>query len=73
MRVTPHARQLRRLHPLSSLDLGKVSGLTAGEAERLLKSDGPNELPSAKPRSVLAVAAEVIREPMFLLLVAGGA
>jgi P-type Ca2+ transporter type 2C len=29
-------------------------------------------LPSAKPRSILAIAFEVAREPMFLLLVAGG-
>jgi Ca2+-transporting ATPase len=33
---------------------------------------GYNELPSSKPRSVLAIASEVAREPMFLLLVAGG-
>ena len=29
-------------------------------------------MPSAKPRSVLAIAFEVAKEPMFLLLVAGG-
>ncbi len=33
---------------------------------------GYNELPSAKPRSVLAIALGVAREPMFLLLLAGG-
>jgi Ca2+-transporting ATPase len=33
---------------------------------------GHNELPSAKPRSILAIALEVAKEPMFLLLVAGG-
>jgi Ca2+-transporting ATPase len=33
---------------------------------------GYNELPSAKPRSVFAIAFEVAKEPMFLLLVAGG-
>ena len=49
-----------------------VSGLAHDEAEIRLKADGPNELPSAKPRSIFAIAAEVIREPMFLLLVAGG-
>jgi len=49
-----------------------VSGLTHDEAEKILKADGPNELPSAKPRSILAIAAEVVREPMFLLLVGGG-
>lgn len=33
---------------------------------------GYNELPSAKPRSVFAIAFEVAKEPMFLLLVSGG-
>ena len=50
-----------------------VTGLTQEEAERILAADGPNELPSAKPRSIFAIAAEVIRQPMFLLLVGGGA
>jgi len=49
-----------------------VHGLLSDEAARRLQADGPNELPSAKPRSVLAIALEVIREPMFLLLLAGG-
>ena len=49
-----------------------VTGLTQDEAERTLAADGPNELPSAKPRSIFAIAAEVVRQPMFLLLVAGG-
>jgi P-type Ca2+ transporter type 2C len=58
---------------LSSLDAAKTKGLTAEEAGRRLSAEGPNELPSAKPRSIFAIAAEVIREPMFLLLLAGGA
>lgn len=32
--------------------------------------DGYNELPSAKPRNVLAIVVEVLREPMLLLLIA---
>ena len=35
------------------------------------KQFGYNELPQSKPRSILAIALEVIKEPMFLLLVAG--
>jgi Ca2+-transporting ATPase len=35
-------------------------------------AEGPNELPSAKPRSFLAIAWEVLSEPMILLLVAAG-
>ena len=45
-------------------------GLTGAEAGVRLARDGYNELPSAQPRSVLAIAWEVLREPMFLLLIA---
>ena len=48
------------------------SGLSEAEAARRLASQGPNELPSAKRRDVLRIALEVVREPMLLLLVAGG-
>ena len=37
-----------------------------------LRSDGANELPVSKPRSVLRLVGEVVSEPMFLLLVACG-
>jgi len=47
-----------------------TSGLTADEARRRLLADGPNALPDAAARSTLAIALEVLREPMFLLLVA---
>ncbi len=47
-------------------------GLGSVEAARRLALDGANELPSAKRRSWLSVAAEAAREPMFLLLVACG-
>lgn len=48
-------------------------GLTHVEAADRLQRDGVNELPSAKPRSTFAIALEVVREPMFLLLIASGA
>jgi Ca2+-transporting ATPase len=47
-------------------------GLTSVEAAARLARDGPNELPSAKPRSPWAIAWEVVREPMFLLLIGAG-
>ncbi|MEN6371330.1 MAG: cation-translocating P-type ATPase [Armatimonadota bacterium] len=56
----------------NGFNIRNVRGLSYDEADRILKEDGPNELPSAKPRSIFAIAAEVIRQPMFLLLVAGG-
>jgi P-type Ca2+ transporter type 2C len=48
-------------------------GLSSAEAQRRLREDGPNTLPAAQPRHTLAIAAEVAREPMFLLLIAGAA
>ncbi len=49
-----------------------IRGLTQEQAAARLEAEGPNELPSAKPRSFLAIAWEVLREPMILLLVAAG-
>jgi P-type Ca2+ transporter type 2C len=48
------------------------SGLSQEEAAARLGAEGPNELPSAKPRSFLAIASEILREPMILLLIAAG-
>jgi P-type Ca2+ transporter type 2C len=53
-------------------DLTTASGLSDHEVAERLRSDGYNELPASKPRSLLAIALEVVREPMFLLLVASG-
>jgi Ca2+-transporting ATPase len=57
---------------IQSLDLTRIRGLSDAEAAERLHRDGPNELPSSKPRSLLAITAEVVREPMFLLLVGCG-
>ena len=38
-----------------------------------LAAEGPNELSTAGQRQLLAIALEVLREPMFLLLVSAGA
>ena len=58
---------------LPDIDSGAASGLTDQEAAARLRSEGANELPSAKRRGLLALAWEVIREPMLLLLVGAGA
>lgn len=55
-----------------NFDINTAKGLSEAEAAKRLMEAGHNELPSAKPRSVFAIAFEVAREPMFLLLVAGG-
>ena len=49
-----------------------LQGLAEAVAAERLKTDGFNELPSTKQRSIFAIAGEVVREPMFLLLVACG-
>ena len=38
-----------------------------------MRAEGANELPSAGQRNLFSIALEVVREPMFLLLVAAGA
>ena len=48
-------------------------GLSACEAAARLARDGFNEMPIARPRNLLAIAAGVARESMFLLLIACGA
>jgi len=57
---------------VSTFDLASAVGLSDDEAASRLARDGHNELPSSKPRSLFAIALEVVREPMFLLLVASG-
>ena len=47
-----------------------LNGLTAAEARRRLDVEGFNELPAAESRAVWAIAIEVLREPMFFLLLA---
>ncbi len=54
-------------------ELAGISGLSGEEAARRLKEEGPNSLPSTRKRSVLRIAFDILREPMFLLLVGAGA
>ncbi|OYY91568.1 MAG: ATPase [Sphingomonas sp. 28-66-16] len=51
---------------------GRYIGLSSVEATRRLAADGPNELPRAGQRSILRIVLEVLREPMLVLLLAGG-
>lgn len=53
--------------------IDSITGLAEDEARRRLVREGYNELPSARPRSVSAIALSVVREPIFLLLIACGA
>ncbi|MFN9581919.1 MAG: cation-transporting P-type ATPase, partial [Bacteroidota bacterium] len=47
----------------------KQYGITDARAGELLKKYGYNELPAARPKHVGQIAAEVIKEPMFILLI----
>ena len=47
-------------------------GLSEVEAARRLKIDGYNELPMPDRRGFLRITAEVVRQPMFALLIGGG-
>jgi Ca2+-transporting ATPase len=50
----------------------KYKGLTGEQVKEQLRKEGYNELPSSKPRGILSIAFGVVKEPMFLLLVACG-
>lgn len=47
-------------------------GLTRTQAAANLTTHGYNELPSEKPKNLLKIAVEVMKEPMFLLLISCG-
>lgn len=49
-----------------------AEGLSSAEAARRLVAEGPNELPTAKPRNLLQQTWAVIRQPMLLLLLVAG-
>jgi Ca2+-transporting ATPase len=57
---------------LTPSDLQTITGLTDAEAAERLRRDGMNELPSARPRRLSALAIEIVRDPIFLLLAVGG-
>lgn len=64
---------------MDTLDVGAdtdseeyLAGLSDVEAASRIAHYGFNELPSSKPRSIFRIALEVVREPMFLLLLACG-
>ena len=49
-------------------ELKDIKGLLSTEAAERLKRDGYNELPASRKRNIFAIALEVLKEPMFLLL-----
>jgi Ca2+-transporting ATPase len=57
---------------MHNLDVDALTGISTQEAQNKLKSEGYNELPSSKKRSGFRIALNVIKEPIFLLLVGSG-
>lgn len=49
-----------------------LNGLSEQDARKRLERDGANEIPGAKRNSLSGVLFDVVREPMFLLLIACG-
>lgn len=49
-----------------------LTGLTSDEASRRRAVDGPNELPTSRPRGLGRQAWDVVRQPMLLLLLGAG-
>ncbi|MGA0603133.1 cation-translocating P-type ATPase [Caulobacter sp. KR2-114] len=49
-----------------------LTGLSEAQAAERLRAEGPNILPDPDRRGLARIALEVLREPMFLLLLGGG-
>jgi Ca2+-transporting ATPase len=58
--------------PHNAFDISAFPGLHEEEAQKRLREEGPNEIPSPDTRGIAAIVLEVLREPMFLLLVSSG-
>lgn len=56
----------------SVLQFKNVAGLTEKDALIRLQQEGPNELPAKQKRNLATIVYDVLREPMFVMLVAGG-
>ena len=57
---------------VTTIEDWQFDGLSQQQAADRLKKEGYNELPATKQRHLLAIALEIIQEPIFLLLVACG-
>ncbi len=57
---------------MNTSDAENITGLSQTQAADRLREEGYNELPAAKKRQVWHIALEVVREPMFLLLLSCG-
>jgi len=56
----------------NDFDTSSIRGLSEAEVMQRISEDGYNELPSSDRHSIFSIILNVIVEPMFLLLLAGG-
>jgi P-type Ca2+ transporter type 2C len=56
----------------ANLSLEGLSGLREEQVRSRLLEEGLNEIPAQQKRGLFAIVLEVVREPMFLMLVAAG-
>jgi len=54
------------------LDIESVKGLSSAEAAEKIRTGGYNELPESEKHGIFGIILEVVKEPMFILLVASG-
>ena len=59
--------------PLDRAEQRVHRGLTPRQAAERLAADGPNLLPRPESRTLVRIVAEILREPMFALLLGAGA
>lgn len=55
-----------------NINIETITGLSDAEAQKRLKDEGYNELPSQKRRHILVILLHVLIEPMLLLLIGAG-
>lgn len=65
-----HERQRKMNQPTAAR---RHQGLSESDARNRLRIEGLNSLPTSERRTLVAIAAEIVREPMLLLLLGGGA
>jgi P-type Ca2+ transporter type 2C len=57
---------------MTEIDIESIKGLSDRDVSLKLKEEGYNELPAAGKRSVFGIVFSVLKDPIFLLLVASG-
>lgn len=57
---------------MTNFNIAKIKGLREKEAQKRLHLEGYNELPNKKESGVLYILVRILKEPMFLFLIACG-